>query len=731
MSEALMLIVKLSGLLFVVGSMLAMGLSLTIPIILVSISNRRLMLFALLANFVLVPALAVAAAQLIDPAQSGLRTGLIIIGTAAGAPFLPKLIQNARGKLAFGVGLMVVLMVVTIIYLPIVLPILMGPGVSVNPWDIARSLILLMLIPLGIGLFIKARYEQVAATLNPIAARVSTVAMSIIMVGLLVVNFSQIIATIGTGGIIAALIFLVGSFIIGYLLGGRAEETRSGMALGTAQRNLSAAIVVAVQNFSDPNVITMVMVVSVVGLFVLMFAAGEFGRRALKKMPKITEDPDEARRIAEEAYIYAYPMIEMHKTMIGISMAKKLPSYMAPINQIGHGTQLFDDTFTAIISPNNDTLYSMGFFDLRAEPIVLSVPAIPKERYYSWAEIDMYTYVFDYVGSRETGFEAGSYLIAGPNWSGQKPDGIREVHRSETDLMMLVCRTACTGPDDIKNVLAIQQQYKVQPLSAFLGQTTPKPVPPLTLFDIPLYNPKTARSAEFITYANFVWGFAKPHPSEAELYKRFARIGMAPGAPFFADALPEGIKDAIEAGVLAGEKAIEEKSRNLGPLVNGWKVMYDGFGTRTDLKNDYLKRAGAALIGLLGNPSYEAIYPIAFVDSSGKELNGAGGARYELKFPTPPPVNAFWSVTIYRLPEKLFVKNDLKHYALGSLIPSLKKDPSGCVELFLQTDSPGKDRESNWLPAPEGPFYLILRMYWPKDEVLTGAYQPPSILKVG
>jgi predicted Na+-dependent transporter len=282
LSDVVVVLTQVSGLVFVIASMFAMGLSLTIPMITSSISNVRLMVFALVVNFVVVPAVAYGAAQLlIADDHPGLRTGLILIGAAAGAPFLPKLVQTAHGTLALGVGLMVVLMLVTIIYLPVVLPLLLPGDVDVDSLQIAKSLIFLMLLPLGIGLLVRARHQELAASIQPVAGQVSSVAIAFLMVALLVTNFKQIIDTIGTGGILAALILLVVAFVAGFFAGGSPEEQRSVLGLGTAQRNLSAAIVVAAQNFSgDPEVITMVMVVGVMGLIILFAAAGELGKRS-------------------------------------------------------------------------------------------------------------------------------------------------------------------------------------------------------------------------------------------------------------------------------------------------------------------------------------------------------------------------------------------------------------------------------------------------------------------
>ena len=270
-------IAKISLVLFVVTSMLAMGLSLTIPMILQPLKNVRLVVLALLANFVLVPLLAYLI-TLIIPLEQGFKVGLVVLATAAGAPFLPKLVQGAKGNVAFGVGLMVLLMVVTIVYMPLVLPLLL-PGVSVNPWDIAKSLIVLMLVPLALGLLIKSHSVDTAAHWQPVMAKVSSLAILVLLVVGLGLNASNLIALIGTGGILALLLFIVGSLLIGLLLGGREAGNRSVMGLGTAQRNVSAALVVTAQNFSGSMTLPFVLVGAILLLLILLPTAKRLGAR--------------------------------------------------------------------------------------------------------------------------------------------------------------------------------------------------------------------------------------------------------------------------------------------------------------------------------------------------------------------------------------------------------------------------------------------------------------------
>lgn len=284
---ALQTLQNLFTLAFVLTSMMSMGLSLTISQILQPLRNIRLVTLALAANFVVVPAVAFALSRII-PLDQDVQIGLLLIGTAAGAPFLPKLAQIAKADVAFAVGLMTLLMLVTIVYLPIVLPLLL-PGVKVNAVQIALSLVVVMLVPLLFGLFIKARYEDAAQTLQPVMAQISTISLALLLVLMLGLNFETVIALFGTGAIIATVLFLVISLLAGYLLGGPGADTKQVLALGTGQRNLSAAFIIAGGNFADqPNVLVYVAAAGLVGMFVLFPAAGEFGKRS-----KATPGPDQ------------------------------------------------------------------------------------------------------------------------------------------------------------------------------------------------------------------------------------------------------------------------------------------------------------------------------------------------------------------------------------------------------------------------------------------------------
>lgn len=276
--DALTAIVQISMLVFVISSMLAMGFSLTVNAIITPLKDVRLVVFALSANFIAVPFVAWGIQQVMN-LDTDIYTGLLVLATAAGAPFLPKLAVAAKGSTAFSVGLMVLLMITTIIYMPIVLPLLVS-GVTINPWDIAKSLLVLMLLPLAIGLLAKARWSTISDGLQPHMAQASSISLLFLLAGGVILEWDEIVGLIGTGGIVALLIFYVIALVIGYFAGGSEPAIRSVMGLGTAQRNVSAAMVVGVQNFSDkPTVLSTIIVGAFIGLLLLLPVAGEIGKR--------------------------------------------------------------------------------------------------------------------------------------------------------------------------------------------------------------------------------------------------------------------------------------------------------------------------------------------------------------------------------------------------------------------------------------------------------------------
>ena len=434
--------------------------------------------------------------------------------------------------------------------------------------------------------------------------------------------------------------------------------------------------------------------------------------------------PDEARAIAKEAYIYGFPLVDNYRIQYGYFVDTKNPEYKAPWNHLKNIPRVYTPADTAIQTPNSDTPYSFIGMDLRAEPMVLTVPPIEKERYFSVQLIDAYTFNFDYIGSRTTGNDGGSFMIAGPNWKGETPKGVKKVFRSETEFVLGAYRTQLFNPGDIDNVKKVQAGYKAQTLSAFLGQPAPKAAPAID-FIKPLSPAEEKTSPEFFNILNFVLQFCPTDPSETELMARFAKLGVGAGKTMDASNLSPEMKTAIEQGI--GEAWATfgglEKEFAAGKVTSG-----DVFGTREYLKNNYLYRMAAAVLGIYGNSKAEAMYPVYGVDSDGKKLDGAN--RYTLRFAPGqlPPVHAFWSLTMYELPKSLLVANPINRYLINSpMLPELKKDADGGVTLLVQNESPGKDKESNWLPAPKGPFIMYMRLYWPKEEATEGKWIAPPL----
>ena len=337
--------------------------------------------------------------------------------------------------------------------------------------------------------------------------------------------------------------------------------------------------------------------------------------------------------------------------------------------------------------------------DLRAEPMVLTVPKIEKKRYFTVQFIDAYTFNFAYIGSRATGNDGGSFLIAGPNWKGEAPDGVKKVIGSESEFVFAAFRTQLFNPADLDNVKQVQAGYKVEPLSAFLGQPAPKAAPAID-FIKPLTPEAQRTSPEFYSILNFVLQFCPTHPSEKELMARFARIGIGAGKPFDASKLSPEIQTAVEQGMAdaLAELAVLQKRIDAKEVTSG-----EMFGTREYLKNNYLYRMAAAVNGIYGNSKDEAIYPLLALDDEGQKPDG--NKRYTLRFAPGqlPPVNAFWSMTMYRMPEILLVDNPIDRYLLNSpMLPQFKRDVDGGLTLYFQNESPGKGQGVQLAARAEG-----------------------------
>jgi hypothetical protein len=436
--------------------------------------------------------------------------------------------------------------------------------------------------------------------------------------------------------------------------------------------------------------------------------------------------PAEARAIAKDAYVYGFPIVDSYRIQHAYWVDRANPQYKGPWNQLVNIPRVYSPADTAIQTPNSDTPYSWLGADLRSEPLVLTVPAMEKERYFSVQLIDYYTFNFDYIGTRTSGNGGGSFLLAGPGWKGETPKGIKKVFRCETELAFPAYRTQLFDPADLDNVKKVQAGYKVQPLSAFLGQPAPKAAPAID-FMKPLTPEEEKTSLQFFNILNFVLQFCPTVPSEKALMARFAKLGVGAGKTFDASKLSPEVKAAIEQGMA---DAWADFGRVVKQVDEGKVTSGDLFGTRAYMNNNYLYRMVATL-GIYGNSKQEAMYPVYRVDANAQKLNGA--SRYTLRFAPGqlPPVNAFWSLTMYDEPQSLLVANPINRYLLNSpMLPRLKRDADGGLTLVIQNESPGKDKEANWLPAPKGPFAMYMRLYWPKEAATDGKWKQPPLQRV-
>jgi len=431
--------------------------------------------------------------------------------------------------------------------------------------------------------------------------------------------------------------------------------------------------------------------------------------------------PQSATATAREAWIYAYPMIMNYNTMYRQALDSHTPEYVGGFNVFRHYAQFFTPENRDVVTPNNDTPYSWSWLDLRAEPVVLSVPQVAKDRYYVCQFIDLFTHNFAILGSRTTGTEAGNFLFAGPGWNGTVPPGIKRVYRTETQFVAALVRTALHGPDDIPALKEIQAGYRLRPLSAFANTAAPPPPAPVEWLP---WDEKRALGTDFVAYLNMLLRFyPRIHPSEAALFQRFGTIGIGGGKPFDATSLPAPLRNAIAQGAAQGAAALRQ-------AISTTTSSLGLFGTREELHNDNMKRAVAAAMGLYGLSKQEAVYVGSDRDADGAPLTA--DHRYTLRFEKGnlPPASVFWSATVYTLPSRFLAANPIDRYSLGDR-SGLKAAADGSVTLYLQKTSPGPELEANWLPSPaSGGFNVVLRMYGPSTAVQSGDWNMPAIVRV-
>jgi hypothetical protein len=419
---------------------------------------------------------------------------------------------------------------------------------------------------------------------------------------------------------------------------------------------------------------------------------------------------------AEQAYVYAYPSLMIYRALFGMFVAPQSPAFRCPLNELSNESNTLDATFKEVVTPNADTPYTLFGLDLRVEPMVLSVPAV-EDRYYSFQLVDLFQHNFGYVGSRTTGSKAGDYLIAHDQWEGEEPPGIAGALRSETELVVGIGRTQLRGQDDLEALRAVQAGYRLTPLSAYLGASPPPPAPQP---DWPVWDEQSATGHEFAEYASFLLRFCEP-PDPAD---RAIRDEIA--------ALADADSDAVAVGVATAKDKIAGRAQRIAEEVEGWQLT-DAFGDRDFYAGDHLFRAASAQAGLFGNDKSEAFYPIARVDNNGALFDGSVRV-YRWRLPERPPVNAFWSLTIYDTSYDgsagYLVANPIDRYLVNDDTPGLEWNADGSLDVTISHGEPGADDPGVWLPAPDGPFYLVLRLYWPQQSLLDGDWAVPPVKRV-
>lgn len=433
-------------------------------------------------------------------------------------------------------------------------------------------------------------------------------------------------------------------------------------------------------------------------------------------LPALAQDSVTAQ--ARDAYIYTYPMVKNYLTMYQYALEPGGSQYKGPLNTLVSIARVYTPEDTAIITPNSDTPYSFIVFDLRAEPVVVTMPPIEKDRYYSLQLIDLYTNNVDYPGTRVDGNDGGDFLITGPGWKGEVPKGIKRVIEMPTTLAIGIVRTQLFAPDDLDKVREIQAGYEAATLSAYTQ--TPAPAAPPAVDWIPISDDLMV--SDYWSLAAFLLPFAPPYPGDESQRENLARLGVRDGAAWPPADLAPDAAAAMRDTVIATEKEIRDE---VGRLTDSSKL----FGTPEFMKGRYMVRAAAAQGGIYGNSVQEALYVIYVVDEAKAPLDGKAG-KYTLTFTdaTLPPVDAFWSLTMYDKPKQLLVSNPIDRYLINSaMLSSLKKNDRDEIVLYLQPESPGAELESNWLPAPAETFYAVMRLYLPKPEALDGSWVAPQL----
>ncbi|MFT3812169.1 MAG: DUF1254 domain-containing protein [Acidovorax sp.] len=438
---------------------------------------------------------------------------------------------------------------------------------------------------------------------------------------------------------------------------------------------------------------------------------------------------EDAYAIGVDAYTYAYPMVimEMTRRYRTNAVAPDPKTRQQPLNQFAHATEYADATIRSVVRPNADTLYSSMFFDVGKEPIVLTLPDTG-DRYHVIPFMDMFTDVFATLGTRSNGNGGGVYALVGPRWKGQLPAGVERID-SPTDVGYIIGRIQANGPSDYGFVHKLQAGLNAVPLSAW-GQQGYKPPqgtidPTVDMKTPPPFLVEKMEPAAFFALFAELLKRNPPHATDVGMVERLKRVGIVPGQSFDLNQASEPVRNALVRAAPDAMRRIRERAKTVGFIHDGWNNSREKLGV---YGNDYLLRAFIAYAGLGALPNEEALYPMAAKDGDGQPLTGA--SRYVLHFEKAqlPPVKAFWSLTMYGA-DQFFVPNALNRYAIGDR-DKLAYNADGSLDLYIQKDSPGADKESNWLPAPAGPFTMNLRLYYAANEALDGRWLAPPVKRL-
>ncbi len=446
---------------------------------------------------------------------------------------------------------------------------------------------------------------------------------------------------------------------------------------------------------------------------------------AATSAPKAELTADEARTIGMEAYVYFYPLITMDVTRRQLTNTTQAQGISAPMNTFANIGAYPTADMRAVVRPNFDTLYSSAWLDLTKAPVVVSVPDTDG-RYYLLPMLDMWTDVFASPGWRTTGTEAGSFLLTPPGWSGKVPDGVKQI-QAPTPYVWIIGRTKTDGPADYDAVHKIQAGLKIQLLGADGKLSAPSAAavdPSVDMKTPPKEQVRTMPADKYFAYAAELMKVHPPHLTDQAQVARLKRIGIEPGKSFDLSKADPVVQKALTGVPEAALELMRWKTSSLARVVNGWQMNTDTMGV---YGNFYLKRAIVADLGLGANQPEDAIYPMNLADESGHPLDGAN--RYVVHFEKGnlPPVEAFWSITLYDN-DGFQVANSLNRFAVSSWMKFLF-NADGSLDLYVQNASPGADKEANWLPAPKGPFNLTMRLYAPKSDALTGKWNPPPVMR--